>query len=105
VHIRDVTEYLKLQEEQQRVHLMKTLQATLTHDMMTPIINIKFFASEMLKAGLKCDMQQLQKFHSLVLHSGKLIQGRVKDLLDQNLIEHNSFTPVQMRFDPVQAIR
>ena len=51
--MRDVTEYLQLQEERQRVHMMKTLHTTVSHDMMTPIINIKFFASQMLQAGLE----------------------------------------------------
>ena len=82
MHIRDVTEYLQLQEERQRVHMMKTLHTTVSHDMMTPIINIKFFATQMLDAGLKRDVEQLEKYHSLVIDSGQIIQGRVKDLLD-----------------------
>lgn len=87
------------------MHMMKTLHTTVTHDMMTPIINIKFFASQMLQAALERNVQQLEKYHKMVIDSGQIIQGRVKDLLDQNLIEHNSFTPVERRFNAEDAIR
>ena len=87
------------------MHMMKTLHTTVSHDMMTPIINIKFFTGQMLQAALERNIQQLEKFHKMVIDSSQIIQGRVKDLLDQNLIEHNSFTPVEKRFNAEEAIR
>jgi signal transduction histidine kinase len=44
LNIRDITEFQQLQDERNRVHMMKMLTAAVSHDMMNPIANIKFFA-------------------------------------------------------------
>ena len=103
--MRDVTEYIELQAERQKVHLMKMLHTIVSHDMMAPIINIKYFADMMLKSGISRDLHELQKYYNLIIDSGRLVQCRVKDLLDQNLIEHSSFNPVEVNFYPVAAIK
>jgi K+-sensing histidine kinase KdpD len=53
--------------------MMKTLHTTVSHDMMTPLINIKFFASQMLKAGLERNIKELEKYHKMVIDSGQII--------------------------------
>lgn len=40
----DVTELQQLEEERQKVRLMKMLTTTVSHDIMTPILTIKNFA-------------------------------------------------------------
>jgi len=44
VLIRDVTGIVSLQEERKKNYLMKMLHATVSHDMISPINNINFFA-------------------------------------------------------------
>ena len=101
VLIRDVTDYLELQEERQKNYMMKMLHATVSHDMISPIHNIKFFADQMFQACQERDVSDVQKFHQLIIESGKMLQGRVKDLLDQGLIEHGSFVPAEVPFFPI----
>lgn len=73
---------------------MKMLHATVSHDMMAPILNIQFFADKMLKSGEQRNIEELRRFYQLIVNSSKLVYCRMKDLLDQNLIEHNIFVPV-----------
>ena len=40
----------------------------------------------------------------MIKDSSKLVGCRMKDLLDQNLIEHNIFVPNETTFSPLQAI-
>ena len=98
VHIRDVTEYLELQEERQKNHMMKMLSATVSHDMMSPIQNIKFFSEQMFEACLDRDIGQVEHFLRMLSETGNMLKSRVKDLLDQNLIDHNKFVPVEAIF-------
>ena len=78
--------------------MMKTLHATVSHDMISPIHNIKFFAEEMYTACLERKLNDAEKYHKLLLETNKILQVRVKDLLDQNLIDHNSFESVEVTF-------
>lgn len=43
VLLRDVTAFQLLQEEKQKVSMMKLLHAAVSHDLMHPINNIEFF--------------------------------------------------------------
>ena len=50
------------------------------------------------------DCEQVRKYHQLITNSSKLVSCRMKDLLDQNLIEHNIFVPNNVEFSPFEAI-
>jgi len=47
VLLNDVTELQLLEDERQKVKLMKMLTAAVSHDIMTPILTIKHFAESM----------------------------------------------------------
>ena len=47
--------------------------------------------------------QMVHMMHNIT-DCAKFVFCRMKDLLDQNLIEHNIFEPVQALFSPIQAI-
>ena len=81
VLFRDVTEFQLLQEERQKVHMMKMLHATVSHDMMNPIQNIRQFADKLLVVAQKNDPEQMRKYHRLITDSSKLVSCRMKDLL------------------------
>jgi K+-sensing histidine kinase KdpD len=93
VLLRDVTELQQLQEERQKVHMMKMLHTYVSHDVMHPIYNILFFIDRMLASGINADIDEMRWFHQLATGSAKQVSSRVKDLLDQTLIEHNNFVP------------
>lgn len=84
--------------------MMKMLHTTVSHDMMNPINNIKRFVDKMLEAALLNDIKETKKFHSLICDSSKLVSSRVKDLLDQGLIDHGSFVPNEVKFNPNVAV-
>ena len=46
----------------------------------------------------------MRKYHRLITDSSKQVSCRMKDLLDQNLIEHNIFVPNESSFSPLQAV-
>ena len=100
VLLRDVTELQQLQEERQKVHMMKMLHTYVSHDVMHPIYNIMFFIDKMLVGGINSDIDELRRFHQLAYGSAKQVSSLVKDLLDQTLIEHNTFVPSMVEFSP-----
>jgi light-regulated signal transduction histidine kinase (bacteriophytochrome) len=43
--------------------MMKMLHAIVSHDMISPINNIKFFAEEMKTACLERELNDVEKYH------------------------------------------
>lgn len=80
------------------------LHTTVSHDMMNPIQNIKFFADRMLEQGQQRNMQDMVKFHKLINDCATIVSSRMSDLLDQGLIEHGSFAPHEVEFSPQKAV-
>lgn len=71
---------------------------------MSPMNNIKRFVDKMLEAAELNDFKEIRKFHSLICDSSDLLLNRVKDLLDQGLIDHGNFMPNQVKFNPNAAV-
>lgn len=94
----------ELIEQRERVQMMKMLQASVSHDMMNPIGTIEMFVDEMLKCGKRNDVSKMTKYSLLINDALKLVTCRMKDLLDQNLIENNCFVPIESIFNPINAI-
>lgn len=65
--LHDVSDLQLLQEERNKVKLMKFLHETVSHDMMCPINNIKHFSKQMLKAGKLNNLEDMKKFNRLIL--------------------------------------
>lgn len=100
--LRDITELELLQKARQNVYLMKMLNATVSHDMVGPLQNILQFTDHMQTHTLNNE-QMVHMMHNIT-DCAKFVFCRMKDLLDQNLIEHNIFVPIQALFSPIQAI-
>ena len=58
----------------------------------------------MLKCGKRGDVEKMTKYHLLIIDATKLVTCRMKDLLDQNLIDNNCFVPIESVFNPINAI-
>lgn len=102
--LRDVTTYQLLQDERSKVKLMKLLQATVSHDVMSPIGNIEYFVKKILECYESGDTKSFHKYVTLILDSLKIMSCRTQDLLDQNLIENKCFNPKEVEFNATDAI-
>lgn len=72
--------------------------------MMSPIRNIELFVDKMLEMGRRGNKQELGNFHKFIKESTKMVSSRMKDLLDQGLIEHGSFVPREVVFSPRETV-
>ena len=57
-----------------------------------------------MKCGKLGDVSKLAKYHLLIINATKLVTCRMKDLLDQNLIDNNCFVPIESIFNPINVI-
>lgn len=99
-----MTELQQLQEERRKVQLMKTLHQTLSHDIMSPIENIKCFANSMKRKAFLKDREGIDKYHRLIVNQSQIVYNRMKDLLDQGLIDNGKFVAHNVEFTPNQAV-
>ena len=70
--------------------MAKAVNATVSHEMMTPLNCIITFA-EILKTGI-LSPEQL-RIVSLVKKTSKILKMNLKDLLDRNLLERGILEP------------
>ena len=77
---------------------MRMLQATVSHEVMHPISNVKSFAEQLMEAFKFQDKKAMKKYYELIIDTAKLVQCRMKDLLDQNLLENGKFVPRNFDF-------
>ena len=103
--LRDVTEFQQLQDERNKVQMMKMLHTTVSHDVMSPMHNIQQFADKMLETARVLNFEETAKYHNLICESAKLVTSFAKDLLDQELIDHGSFVPNEVNFIPNKAVK
>jgi signal transduction histidine kinase len=80
---------------------MESLNATVSHEMMTPINFIVAFADQIL--GSTKD-ESIQKFAGVISKTSKLLKLNLKDLLDRNLMENGALEPVYQRHKLSAAI-
>ena len=91
INFSDITTYKRLKQEEETTRLLKTLNASVHHEMLTPLkANVEI--SERLIRRLK-DSPQERKMAETVLLSSQLVMLHAHDFLDQRIIENGSFTP------------
>jgi K+-sensing histidine kinase KdpD len=93
-----------LQEARKKVEMMEMLQTTVTHDLQNPISNIDFFVDQMLEACRQNQIENAELQYKNIKFSIKLLTSRIGDLLDRNLIQHNSFKPREVVFSPESIV-
>lgn len=84
--------------------MMKLLNATVSHDIISPINIIKNFVEEMLQQSLQQNEKGTRRYYQLIMDTHQLVTCRMQDLLDQSLIEHNCFIPREVEFSPFAAV-
>ena len=103
--LRDVTEVQQLQEERHRVKMLKMINAMVSHDLMAPLTLIHKFADQLHNLFYLDDSsEQVDKYHSLIVDLSNFVICRMRDLLVQGLIEHESFVPRESEFSPIKIV-
>lgn len=104
VLIRDVTQFHELQEERNKVNMMKILHTTVSLEMIAPINNIRIFAKQLLRTGTFANPAEPLKFYRQIKESSKLLYCRLNDLLDRNFIALGNFVAHAVEFRPNKAV-
>ena len=86
----DITAYKRLQQEKETSRLLRTLNASVHHEMMGPLkANVNL--CERLLGSVKNPKQR--KMIKTIFVSSQLVLLHASDLLDQRIIENGSFVP------------
>ena len=96
INFTDITTYKRLKQEEETNLLLKTLNATVHHEMIAP-----------LKGNLELSMRLIRSVQSstqkkmaqTIFVSTQLLMMHANDLLDLRIIEHGSFTPTLLQAD------
>jgi K+-sensing histidine kinase KdpD len=83
---------------------MKMLTATVSHDVMTPLLTIKSFVDTIMKLAKKGDIEGVEKYSRLIQEIVQIIGSKTKDLLDHHMIESGAFLPRLSEFSPRDAL-
>ena len=89
INITDLTAYIKLQKEENTTKLLKTLNASVHHELLTPVKTMIEISQRLIKKMSK--FPQEKKMVETLLLSSQFIMMHAHDFLDQQLIEHGSF--------------
>ena len=89
INITDLTAYIKLQKEESTNRLLKTLNASVHHEMLTPVKTMIEISERLVKKLSK--FPQEKRMVETMLLSSQFIMMHAHDFLDQQLIEHGNF--------------
>ena len=95
ISITDLSAYIKLKKEEDTVHFLSALNASVHHEMITPIKTTIDIAKRLLKKFLK--IPQERKMIETILLASQFILLHAHDFLDKQIIEHGSFIALNQR--------
>ena len=91
INFTDITSYKRLKHEEEINNLLKTLNASVHHEMIVPLrVNIDM--AERLRNSLD-NFPVLQQFAEHIFLASSLVLQHAYDFLDQRLIEKGIFSP------------
>ena len=88
--IRDQTDFLKLENSENQNKMLSVLNATVSHEMMTPLRCIISFGEA---AALDAKQPQQKRKINLIVSTAKRLTCQFKDLLDRSLLEKGLIDP------------
>ena len=91
INITDLTAYTKLKKEEDTNRLLKTLNTSVHHEMVTPVKTMIEISERLVKKLAK--FPQEKRMVETMLLSSQFIMMHAHDFLDQQLIEHGNFKP------------
>ena len=91
INFTDITSYIRLKHEEEVNNLLRTLNASVHHEMVVPLrVNIEM--ADRLKNKLK-NFPQLLNFADTIFLSSSMVLLHAYDFLDYRLIEKGVFSP------------
>ena len=91
INITDISAYIKLEKTQTTNKLLKTLNTSVHHEMLTPLKTI-IEISQRLVTKFKNFPIEMNMIKTVLL-SSKFLSMHAHDFLDQQIIEHGTFVP------------
>ena len=91
ITVRDLTQYYVCKFANDQIGYLSTLNATVSHEMMTPLNCVVAFAEKIKVESADKDAQSKA---NIISKTSKLIKMNLKDLLDRNLQEKGTLDPV-----------
>ena len=86
----DITSYVQLQKEQSTNKLLKALNASVHHEILSPIKITIEVCEHLLNSGIDVEQRELIM---LILFSSQFMRMHAQDFLDQRVMEHGHFAP------------
>ena len=83
--------------------MLKTYQASVTHDMRTPLSAVSMLSENMLTQNTR--RAEGRKYLKTIYHCSKMINFHVNNLLEYNLMLKNKFKIVPTKFDIREVIK
>ena len=87
--IRDITEIKRFAKVSADNKMLSLLNSSVTHEMITPLKCVIQFGTTLLKSK----DPKVVKEAELIVSTAKLLLSQVKQTLDKNMLDNNSFTP------------
>ena len=81
----DITLFQSLKQEKETTHLLKTLTASVSHEMIAPLSGVIEIAEMMLEQVTKERSRQMLR---MIITASRLVMCHSNDLLDYNILEH-----------------
>ncbi len=91
ITVRDLTQYYVCKFANDQIGYLSTLNATVSHEMMTPLNCVVAFAEKIYADSKDSGVKGKA---SVISKTSKLLKMNLKDLLDRNLQEKGTLDPV-----------
>ena len=91
INFTDITAYKRLEKEEETNHLLRTLNSSVHHEMITPLKANVDISERLIKCLKKFPHEK--KMVQTILISSQMVLLHANDFLDQKLIENGSFEP------------
>ena len=103
INFSDISDYRKLKKQEQITMLLKTLNATVHHEMLAPLkANIQI-CNRLLKL-VKCN-KEAKKLAQVLFVSNQMLLVHANDMLDQRIIDSGKFVAHPTIGSPAETIK
>lgn len=91
ISVRDLTQYYVCKFANDQIGYLSTLNATVSHEMMTPLNCMAAFAEKIQNQSSDSDSRAQA---NIIVKTSKLLRMNLRDLLDRNVADKGCLNPV-----------
>ena len=100
INLTDMTSYLSLERQKEKLRLIKLLNTTIHHEMVAPLKAQMDISNCILENSTDQKNRQMAKTINV---SSQMLLLHTQDLLDQRIIDNGNFSP-NFTLEPVQTV-